>query len=170
MSKPQERSLKSLREDGWIAEGVEKWKAFYGENPLIAKIREVLDFIKAANGNGQNFNLASVETSLLRIVENSKSCPTGAGVRSDLFGWCDILACKPGIGFLGVQTTSSGHQAERVQKIIANDNARVWIQSGGHIRVHGWRKKKLKPGGKAMRWVCNVIPVTPDDVAAFENF
>lgn len=65
-----------------------------------------------------------------------------AGVRKDLLGVFDILYMSPEEGIVGVQTTTLGHQQERVRKIQASSKARLWLASGGRIEVWGWRKLK----------------------------
>lgn len=82
-----------------------------------------------------------------------------AKVRQDLFGWIDVVAVdpkKPGI--LGVQTTTTAHQAERLQKGRGNGALIAWLLSGGRLAVHGWRKNTSN------RWVVTVHEVTMADL------
>lgn len=94
--------------------------------------------------------------------------------RLDLFGFGDVIACiahatfpTEGIveygGIKLVQSTTLAHVGARVAKIIAEPKARVWLESGGRIEVHGWRKLKVKRGGKAARWECAERTVTLAD-------
>jgi hypothetical protein len=83
-------------------------------------------------------------------------------IRQDLFGFADLLAIKPGQTPLLIQVTSTGWQS-RIKKILATDLALEALNSGFHIEVHGWRKLKLKRGGKAVRWTPIIIPIIPKD-------
>src|SRR5947209_2418568 len=78
-----------------------------------------------------------------------------ARVRQDLFGFGDLIAFQAGQPVLIVQTTSTSNQSKRVAKIRANQTAALWVQAGGRIEVHGWRKSK------AGRWQVTVTEVTP---------
>ena len=79
--------------------------------------------------------------------------------RKDLFGFVDIVAIN-GSGFLAIQATSASNQSSRMKKIAVEPKAAEWLLAGGRIFVHGWRKKKVKRGGKAFRYECNEIEVT----------
>lgn len=103
---PTKRTLKLLRESGWIADVTERWVSF-GKPP------------------------------------KGKDRPPGpSGVRKDLFGFGDVEAFKadsPGV--LIVQATSTSNLSSRISKLLANDNARVWVgQPGRMLAVVGWRR------------------------------
>jgi hypothetical protein len=72
--------------------------------------------------------------------------------RKDLFGFADVLAMKPDERPMLLQVTSGSNTAARIAKIKDEPLAAIALQSGFQIAVHGWRKLKLKRGGKAMRW------------------
>ena len=72
-----------------------------------------------------------------------------AHVRIDLFSFIDIIAIKKG-EIVGVQTTSASHLSDRVNKIIGIPEAKLWLEAGGKILVHGWAKKG--PRGKRKLW------------------
>ena len=74
-----------------------------------------------------------------------------ARVRQDAFGFGDILAVQPEVIAL-VQVTSGDHHAERLAKIRAEPRAARWLAAGGLIEVVSWSKRKVKRGGKAVRW------------------
>jgi len=74
-----------------------------------------------------------------------------AKVRQDLFGFIDILAITDQ-GILGIQATSAAHHSERIGKIAASPHAAAWLRAGGRIEVWSWAKRKIKRGGKAVRW------------------
>jgi len=99
-----QRTLRGLRQEGYIAGIVERW------NPYAGKY----------------------------------------GVRQDLFGVIDIIAIKHN-AICGIQSCGSDF-AEHNRKILANEFVPEWLKAGGHLELWGWRKVKLKKGGKAMRW------------------
>ena len=78
-----------------------------------------------------------------------------AKVRQDLFGFCDILCIKPG-EIMAVQTTTSGHIQERLEKIKSKDQAWMWLQAGGKIQVHGWKKSGKRSEFKG-KWIYHEI-------------
>lgn len=173
MSSPTVRSLKMLRDAGYLAEVVEKWQPFHGSHPMLVTVEAMLSSWRHA----QPSTIAPTDgtpgyiTKGLELLyeQLSKSHPLSAGVRKDLFGFGDILAVKPG-EFLIVQTTAASGQAARRSKIIALPEAGQWLRAGGRIMVHGWRKKLHKPGGKAMRWFCNETQIMIDQIKSFEEF
>lgn len=85
-----------------------------------------------------------------------------ARIRQDLFGFADVLAFKPGQTPILCQVTTTG-TAARIRKIKEEPRALSALKSGFRIEVHGWRKVKVKRGGKAMRWEPRIIPVTQED-------
>ena len=82
-----------------------------------------------------------------------------ARIRQDLFGFADLLAIKPNMAPLLAQVTSTGWQS-RIDKILDEPLALLALRSGFRIEVHGWRKLKVKRGGKAVRWTPKIIPIT----------
>lgn len=86
--------------------------------------------------------------------------------RKDLFGFVDIVAVDPGAGrIVAVQATAAAVAARR-RKIIEDCTAaaRTWLLAGGAIEVWGWRKLKVKRGGKATRWAPRREAVTLADL------
>ena len=77
--------------------------------------------------------------------------------RQDLFGFIDLLAIK-GDELIGVQSTSGSNVSARINKIIAEPNAIVWLSPSRKIVVHGWRK--VGPRGKRKKWECREEEVT----------
>ena len=102
MSSPTTRTLKLLRDRGYMAQVVERWCSFTKR-------------------------------------------------RHDLFGIIDVLAIKDG-KTLAVQTTSGSGYSARLKKMLASDTLMPMLDAGWHVHLHGWRKVKVKRGGKAMRW------------------
>jgi carbonic anhydrase len=82
-----------------------------------------------------------------------------ARVRADLFGFIDVLAVASEM--IAVQTTSGSNVAKRVSKIVSLEAARVWLESGHKIMVHGWAKRG--PRGEVKKWTCREVEVTLED-------
>lgn len=82
--------------------------------------------------------------------------------RQDLFGWMDVLAFKGDMTY-GIQVTTMGHRAERIKKVLLNDDALAWVQAGMRgVVVFGWKKR-----GK--RWSTNQVHLTIDDFEGVRN-
>ena len=95
------------------------------------------------------------------IVERFLSFAGQFGKRSDLFNFIDLIAISDGV-IIGVQTTSGSCHSAHKKKIIeeCRNDAEAWIKAGGKIELWSWSKKKVKRGGKAVRWVERVEPIT----------
>lgn len=91
----------------------------------------------------------------------------------DLFGFGDLIAVKAGAPHVLIQTTSGANLAARVDKILGKppeeaetaesdrdraarlrvrQNAVRWLQSGGEIVCHGWRKANGRKVGARKTW------------------
>jgi hypothetical protein len=82
-----------------------------------------------------------------------------AGVRQDLFGFIDIIALeRDGLrGIIGVQSTGSAFAAHERKLLEERREACIaWLLAGGEIELWGWRKLKVKRGGKATCWTPRV--------------
>jgi hypothetical protein len=75
--------------------------------------------------------------------------PAG-GFRKDYLGIIDIIAIK-GEETLGIQSCGQAF-AEHDRKILAEPNTEEWLAGGRGLVLIGWRKLKVKRGGKAMKW------------------
>jgi hypothetical protein len=76
----------------------------------------------------------------------------------DFAGWGDIIAYSPDLGIIeACQATTTGHQAERLGKILAMESAQGWVKAGGQIVVHGWKKGGKR--GERKLWMLTVTPV-----------
>lgn len=86
--------------------------------------------------------------------------------RFDLLGFIDLVAVSDCI--IGVQATTGDNAAARVRKIRDEcaDAARQWLRAGGRIQVFGWRKLKVKRGGKAVRWQPSITEIRLSDLYA----
>ena len=82
--------------------------------------------------------------------------------RLDLFGCIDIIALDGKPGALGIQATSGSNVASRITKALAEPKLRSWLEAGNRFEVWGWVKRKVKRGGKAMRWELRTEPITLD--------
>lgn len=93
-------------------------------------------------------------------------------------GFCDILCMgespKLNVGFMSgmfskrehtaiaVQTTSGSNVSARVKKIAAEPRAKLWLQCGNGIEVHGWRK--IGKAGQRKTWQPVVKNITLEDL------
>ena len=88
---------------------------------------------------------------------------TSRGLRHDLFGFIDGVAF--GIGHtIYLQACGSDWQ-EHVRKIQGPcaEDAKLVLMAGNEIHLIGWRKLKVKRGGKAVRWTPRIREFTLDD-------
>lgn len=74
-----------------------------------------------------------------------------ARIRQDLFGCIDLVAVHPELGTFGIQACAGASVAARVAKSCAEPRLAVWLLHN-KFEVWGWRKLKVKRGGKAVRW------------------
>lgn len=81
--------------------------------------------------------------------------------RNDLMGFCDIL-CLGITRAVAVQTTSGSNVSSRVKKIATEPRAKLWLQCGGDIEVHGWRK--IGKRGERKTWQPVVKNITLEDL------
>ncbi len=90
----------------------------------------------------------------------------GGGFRKDLFGIIDIIAIDPlSKSTIGVQSTGqdfSGHWKKLTQE--KADKSRLWLSGGNRLLLMGWRKLKVKRGGKAMRWTPRIADIKISDL------
>ena len=99
------------------------------------------------------------------IVERFLSRVGPHGIRKDLFGCIDIIALDPERGVIGIQPCGqdfAGHvkklTEERAEEMID------WLSTPGtRFELWGWRKVKIKRGGKAMRWQPRIKEFTLSD-------
>ena len=97
------------------------------------------------------------------IVERFNSHVGKFGIRQDLFGFIDIIAIDPVDGIVAIQPCGQSFK-QHVDKMIGerNENMYEWIKHAP-IELWGWRKVKLKRGGKAMRWKPRIADIILDD-------
>ena len=83
---------------------------------------------------------------------------TWAKKKVDLFNIIDLLVLDSGI--VGVQVCGADYSSH-VRKITEEykSNTIAWLESGGRLELHGWRKLKKKRGMKAMYWSCRIADI-----------
>ena len=78
----------------------------------------------------------------------------GIGIRKDFLGCIDMLAMRPKKKkILGIQlftTAWTDHQRKICEEY--PDGAKFWLRCGHELWFVGWRKLKVKRGGKAVIW------------------
>jgi len=84
------------------------------------------------------------------VVERFLAFAGKFGQRKDLFNIIDIIAITKE-GILGVQSCGQAF-SEHDKKILAEPMSKIWLESGAGLLLIGWRKVKVKRGGKAMVW------------------
>ena len=90
--------------------------------------------------------------------------PAG-GFRKDLFGFIDMIVLDPEQGIVAIQSCGQSFKAH-LDKILdseCTEHVIEWLRCGGSLEVWGWRKLKIKRGGKAMRWTPRIRKITLDD-------
>ena len=99
------------------------------------------------------------------IVEKFNQHAGPFGVRQDLFGFIDIIALDPERGIIGVQSCGQAF-SEHYRKITEERYSECleWLKCGGKVELWGWRKIKVKRGGKAERWSPRIQEITTKDL------
>jgi hypothetical protein len=98
------------------------------------------------------------------IVERWNQYAGPHGIRQDLFGFIDIISLDAARGIIGVQCCGASGHAEHRRKILddCTQEAVEWLRCGGQIELWSWSKRKLKRGGKALRWMPRIEPITAE--------
>lgn len=96
------------------------------------------------------------------MVDSSESQNPFSGKRKDLFGFIDLVALDPDRGTIGIQVTSGSNHAARRKKILTDcrEAALMWLRCNNLIEIWSWSKRKVKRGGKAVRWTPRVEQIT----------
>ena len=102
------------------------------------------------------------------IVE--RRLPAGPGMpygkTLDFLHIIDLMALDPNRGVVGIQVCGSdvpSHMKKIKEQHVNNTIA--WLETPGtSLEVWGWRKVKLRRGGKAMRWSPRVRMFSLDDL------
>jgi len=81
-----------------------------------------------------------------------------ANLRSDCFGFGDLLACQPrDRAIVLVQTTTLPHLPARIAKAKALAALEAWLRAGGRVEFHGWTHR-------AGRWQCKRVSINAADL------
>jgi hypothetical protein len=85
------------------------------------------------------------------------------GVRQDLLGFIDLISIDPVEGIVAVQSFGQAW-SEHVRKLQEERNEAMfeWLKHA-KLELIGWRKLKLKRGGKAERWYPRIGDVVLDE-------
>ena len=86
-----------------------------------------------------------------------------ARIRQDLFGFADLLAFRPGVPCMLVQTTTASNAAARRKKILANGTAKLWALCGYEVVLHSWGLRG--PRGQRKTWTVEPEWLTEDQFA-----
>lgn len=94
--------------------------------------------------------------------------PSWLGKTHDLFGFADLVALDGHLGVLLIQATTGAHHAHREAKLagapqgtaLEDDEAarrvlvavRRALAAGNRVEVWSWSKRKVRRGGRAVRW------------------
>lgn len=68
--------------------------------------------------------------------------------RKDVAGCIDVVAYGPGLGVLGIQTTSATNHAARRTKALLEPRLLLWLIGGGRFELWSWSQ----PTGTRRRW------------------
>jgi hypothetical protein len=84
------------------------------------------------------------------------------GIRQDLFGFIDLITIDPIQGIVAVQSFGAAW-SDHIRKMQEERNEAVfeWLKHA-KLELIGWRKLKLKRGGKAERWFPRIGDVLLD--------
>jgi hypothetical protein len=105
----------------------------------------------------RTLRLLREQGAICEVVEKFNPHVGPYGIRQDLFGFIDIIALMPGKGILAIQ--SCGQDVRGHINKIYNDRSIItfeWLKYA-EFQIYGWRKLKLKRGGKAMRWRPRIV-------------
>ena len=100
------------------------------------------------------------------IVEKWNANVGPFGIRQDMFGIIDIIALDPERGVVGVQSCGQSYAAHmRTLTIERYQESYDWLSTPGTVlELWGWRKVKVKRGGKAMVWRPRIKIITLEDL------
>ena len=91
-----------------------------------------------------------------RYFPKSRKYPFGC--KEDFLNIIDLIALDSGI--VGIQVFGSDVMPHK-KKIMHEHKSKTiaWLDNGGRLECHGWRKRKKKRGGKAMVWSARIFDV-----------
>lgn len=101
------------------------------------------------------------------IVERFIKMPAmpGNGRRVDLYNCIDLIAIEEGKRVIGVQSTGQDFRGHYLKITTETPSeAKLWLSVPcTELWLIGWRKLKVKRGGKAMRWEPRIHKFTKED-------
>ena len=100
------------------------------------------------------------------VVEKWNAYAGPHGLRQDLFGIIDIIALDPERGVVGIQSCGSSFSQHLVKLTVERAQDTLdWLSTpGACLELWGWRKVKLKRGGKAVVWRPRIKTLTKEDL------
>ncbi len=119
---------------------------------------------KGLSATQRTLRLLRGEGRICGIVERYNTFVGKFGIRQDFLGFIDIISLDSKRGIIAIQSCGTSFATHK-KKILEDctDNAIEWLKCGGRIELIGWRKLKLKRGGKAMRWTPRIEEITLDN-------
>jgi hypothetical protein len=106
------------------------------------------------------------------IVEKWNQFAGPHGIRQDLFGIIDVISLDPERGVVGVQCCAGSGFKNHLNKLLVERHQETyeWLRTPGtSLELWGWRKLKLKRGGKATRWKPRILEITMEMLESPEN-
>ena len=91
---------------------------------------------------------------ICQVVERFNPYGGTHGIRVDLFNIIDIIALDPERGVIGIQACGSDFAAHKKKILVEKyQETSDWLNTPGtSLELWGWRKLRVKRGGKAMVW------------------
>ena len=84
-----------------------------------------------------------------------------SGTRRDAFGFIDIIAIDTD-AIIAIQACGADRKSH-YDKIIESDYSLPWLKAGGRIELWSWTKRKVKRGGKQVRWFPKIENIKQTD-------
>jgi len=118
-------------------------------DPPLHRLRAVSLRFRKTTG-GRTIRALKEQGRIPGIVERFNPHVGPHGIRQDLFGFIDIIALCPDHGIVAVQSCGQDF-AGHVRKMTEERNEAMfeWLKHA-RVELFGWRKVKLKRGGKAV--------------------
>ena len=88
----------------------------------------------------------------------------GGGFRKDFMSFGDILAFS-NTETVMVQSCGTSYSSH-LKSLLSNPNVALWLAGPRKVMLIGWRKLKVKRGGKATKWTPRVRKIKPGDFKA----
>jgi hypothetical protein len=89
--------------------------------------------------------------------------------RQDFVGCIDIIAWRPGVGVLLIQTTSGSNHDARWDKVCATPEIRTLMQCGMRVEVWSWALRSSDGRGSRKVWKLRRAEVSMDNLTSDVN-